>query len=192
MNDVFMEYLVKKKKTTADMLKIAAIILGAVIVSLVILFLMLAAAVSMGGTANEWRSMVFGIGMLLVAGAWYGAYLLMNFCNIEYEYILTNNELDIDKVLAKKGRKHLITIDIHNINLMARTDDDQYNSVYKNPPSGVRVVNYSAMNGVGFTYFMDCTVEDERMLVLFQPTQKMIDAMWKFNPQAIKRPKEQD
>lgn len=48
------------------------------------------------------------LAVLVLAG---GVWLLGNF-NIEYEYILTNNDLDIDKVIGKRKRKRMISLDV--------------------------------------------------------------------------------
>lgn len=187
--DVFIENLVPKKKDARDKLIIAGIIGAAVAVSIILFIIMLMLA---GGIAGNQQlapmgSMVFSIGLLLVAGTWYGAYLLISTRSIEYEYIMTNSEVDIDKVMSKKGRKHLISFDIKDAVLMARIDDREHNSVYKKLPEGVKVYNYSAMSANSSTYFVDCMVDDKRAVVLFQPTSKMVDALWRFNPKAVKK-----
>ena len=107
--------------------------------------------------------------------------------NIEYEYIVTNSELDIDKIMSKRGRKRLVTVDMHDVKLMASIDDDTCNDVYKNPPENVKVLNYSALHENLSTYFMDCMVDEKRTIVVFQPTDKMVEALWKYNPRAIKK-----
>ena len=190
--DVFMEHLVPKKKDSKDKLIIGLIIAGGVVVTLLLFAIMLgiAFAFASSGQQNSGGGMVFSIGFLLVAFMWYGAILLINTRSIEYEYIVTNSELDIDKVMSKKGRKHLITIDMKDVTCLARIDDDQYNSVYKNPPQGVRVLNYSAMSQNGYTYFADAVIEGERTIVLFQPTNKMVEALWRFNPKCIHKHRE--
>lgn len=187
--DYFMEYLVPKKKDRKDKIIISGIIATGVVVTLLMFVLMflLASAAMTNESLSSIRQMIFSIGLVLVAFAWYGAYLLINTRSIEYEYILTNNEIDIDKVLSKKGRKHLVSFDIKSASVMARIDDNENNAVYKNPPEGVKVLNYSAMSKTGFTYFVDCEVDEKRTIVLFQPTSKMVETLWKFNPKAVKR-----
>ena len=190
MEDIFLEHLVQKKKTAVDNIRTICIITGGIILTFGLLALMFMLAMSFStpdGSGGGARQIVFTFGLLLIAAVWYLIIYLLNSFRIEYEYIVTNNEIDIDKVLAKKGRKHLITIDIHNVTLMARVDDAEYNQVYKNPPESVKVLNYSAMSDTGFTYFIDCNVDDKRAIVLFQPTQKMVDALWKYNPRAVKK-----
>ena len=188
MKDIFLEHLVPRKKTTGDKVKIGLIIFGGTIFSIVMLLVLLAykvIAISNGQQGSG--QIIVPFGFLLIAFAWYGIYLLLNTFNVEYEYVVVNNELDIDKVMSKKGRKHLASVDIKNATLMARIDDDENNSIYKNPPEGVKILNYSAMSNSGFTYFIDCSVEEERQIILWQPTSKMVDALWKFNPRAVKK-----
>ncbi|UKI37385.1 MAG: DUF6106 family protein [Clostridiales bacterium] len=43
--------------------------------------------------------------LLIDAGVVYGAYILITHFNVEYEYILTNGDIDIDKIIAKKKEK---------------------------------------------------------------------------------------
>lgn len=181
--DVFMEYLVQKKKTTKDKVLIAGLILLAVILTFVLLIAMMALGVS----GNAIGQMSGSLGALLIAGVWYGLYLIKGMMNVEYEYIVTNSELDIDKVMSKRGRKHLVTVDMHDVKTMARVDDDTCNDVYKNPPSNVKVLDYSALNENLDTYFIDCKIDETRTIVVFQPTKKMIESLWKYNPKAIKK-----
>ena len=105
MNDIYLEYILKKKKTGGQKAIIAVIIFAAIIVSLALLLLIFATATALSGT--QFGSFSFSIGLVLIAFAWYGAYLLMSMQNIEYEYILTNSEIDIDKIMSKKARKRI-------------------------------------------------------------------------------------
>lgn len=185
--DIFMEYLVAKKKDTKDKLIIAGLIAAGVVVSLAMFAAMLIVALAMAKAENQMGTFTFSIGFVLVLFMWYGVLLLISMRSVEYEYIVTNNELDIDKVMSKKGRKHLVTIDIHDASCVARIDDAEHNSVYKNPPPGVRVLDYSAHSANGYTYFIDVQIDGERTIVLFEPTGRMMDALWKANPRNVHR-----
>ena len=185
--DIFMEYLVAKKKDTKDKLIIAGIIAAGVVISLAMFALMLILALAMAQSENPIGTFTFSIGFVLVLFLWYGAVLLINMRSIEYEYIVTNNELDIDKVMSKKGRKHLVTIDVREAACMAGIDDDMHNEVYRNPPHGVRVLDYSAHSANGYTYFIDAPIDGERTIVLLELTGRMVDALWKVNPRNVHR-----
>ena len=48
--------------------------------------------------------------ILVLAAAIYGAYKLISLLVIEYEYIYTNGDLDVDKIVAKSNRKRMVSI----------------------------------------------------------------------------------
>lgn len=47
------------------------------------------------------------IGLLLGIGSLYGGLYLSSNYDVEYEYLVVNGEFDIDKIMAKKRRKHM-------------------------------------------------------------------------------------
>lgn len=106
MGDIFREQLVEVKQTSTTTMKKTGVIIVAIIIALV--------AITFGGAF---------IGPLVVVGVIIGASYLIKSMNLEYEYILTNNELDIDKIMNKERRKRLLTVDIKEINVMAHIDD---------------------------------------------------------------------
>ena len=92
--DKFKEFIVKKELTTNE--KLSRVFIGLCSVSLgaaVVLF-------TLGSTL-----MTFGI----LAGALclYGGWKLITRYFVEYEYILTNFDLDIDKIIGRRKRKRL-------------------------------------------------------------------------------------
>lgn len=96
--DNYCEQLVEKKRTGADIAKMVAVSAG----------LVLGASVCMFG------AMLFGLTFLVVIavgllalGVW-----LISGMNVEYEYIVTNNELDIDKIIGRRKRKRMITVEL--------------------------------------------------------------------------------
>ncbi len=96
--DNICEQLVVKARTVSDRIKAVLIIVGLAVVSAGLLFLALATGF---------------LAFLLIAGAAVvgGVYLLSGL-DVEYEYIITNNELDIDKIIGRRKRKRMITVDL--------------------------------------------------------------------------------
>ncbi|MDE6732242.1 MAG: hypothetical protein K2J77_05130 [Oscillospiraceae bacterium] len=96
--DNICEQLVERRRTGGDNAKTALICAG----------LALAAA------ACVICAVYFGI-MLLIAAAIIpiaaAVWVLMG-VNVEYEYTVTNNELDIDKIIGRRTRKPMITVDL--------------------------------------------------------------------------------
>ena len=92
--DSFLEYMIEQKRKPIVKLKKALIYIAAIFLSLILSFILMlisAQAVSM-------------IPITILA-LLYGAYYINCSFNVEFEYILTNGELDIDKISNKKRRK---------------------------------------------------------------------------------------
>lgn len=55
--------------------------------------------------------------MLIIVGAGvlYVAYILFIATFVEYEYIVTNNDLDVDKITGKSKRKRLVTVKLNTV-----------------------------------------------------------------------------
>lgn len=179
-NDSFMEYLIKKKKTSKDYILTALIILAGIVFSVVML------GVSFfGAMATKTYGTGFSIGLVLIVVGWYGVYLLLTMRNVEYEYILTNSEMDIDKIMSKRGRKHLVEWDFKNIEICACVDDVNHVSEYKNSASK-KVYDLTGDSATGKNYFVDYTDEKGvNVRVLFTPTSKMLEKARKFNMRKV-------
>ena len=183
--DVFMEYIVKHKKEAKDIIIIALIIAGATVLSLALLVGMFALAYALAG--QKIMQFGFSIGFVIIALCWYAAYLLINTRSIEYEYILTNSDMDIDKIMSKKGRKHVVSFNFTNIDICARVDDNMHNDALKREEPDRKVYDLTGDRSRGGVYFVDYFDDEksQKVRVLFQPTSRMLDEIRKFNPRNI-------
>lgn len=171
--DIFIEYIVKHKRGSREYLILFGAVFGALILSL--------ALILFGSVLFQFG----GIALLLLAGFWYGAYIAIKFTfNIEYEYILTNNELDVDKIMAKSRRKRIITIDFKNIHICAPIDSPEHKYEYENTEGITKVYDFTGI-GQEKNYFIDTEREGARVRVIFSPTEKILEAVYKFNPRKI-------
>lgn len=100
--DTFKEQLVRKLPDKSDTIKKILILAAACIVA-VFCFLFFI------GTAFPF------FGVIFAGGAIYGGYYLITNTMIEYEYILTNGELDVDKIIAQRSRKRLATLKLNTV-----------------------------------------------------------------------------
>ncbi len=103
--DTYSEQLVTRTSTGADKAKKVLISVGAILLA----------------TMLMWLSIVFGAYtlILLVFGVLgLGVYLVSNM-DVEYEYIVTNEEMDIDKIIGRRKRKRMITIDLRSVEDLA-------------------------------------------------------------------------
>ncbi len=171
--DVFLEYLMKKKQTGMDVLKQLGLILAGVVASYLVMVLF-----SMLG--NFFASYT----LLGVAGVFYGTWILLRNYNLEYEYIFTNGDLDIDVIKAQKTRKRLVSLQCKKIEIMA----SDKNAVYKREFESDSISKkYNAVfdPALGSIYHVLFTYDGERMLLTFQPPAKLLEAMKKLNPRCV-------
>ncbi len=97
--DIFKEQILKVRKTPAEYILIAIIVIFAV-VSSVLLFL---------------YSGKYPFFILLIVGIFYGSGKLLGMFSIEYEYIVTNSAIDIDKIISKSSRKRIASFESKDI-----------------------------------------------------------------------------
>lgn len=106
MSDVFKEQMIAVKRTSSDGIKKMGIVIAAIIIGFL--------GIMLGGPF---------IGPMLVMGLVIGVVYLVKSMNLEYEYALTNDELDVDKIINKERRKRVLTIDIKEMQMMAHIND---------------------------------------------------------------------
>lgn len=102
--DIFVEKIVSRKKGPREYILSAMIIFISIIVVVM-------ASLLLGPR---------GIVLLLTAGLIVGDWYLIGSFNVEYEYSITNGEIDIDKIINRRKRKKLITADCKDIEIMAK------------------------------------------------------------------------
>lgn len=95
--DNFCEQIIKKERSNGDTAKMVIIIVLMVLIDGVCIFF----------TFLHWYILL----MLAFSVTWGGIWLLKGI-NVEYEYIVTNNEMDIDKITGRRKRTRMITVDL--------------------------------------------------------------------------------
>lgn len=158
-NDSFNEKIVSKKKSASDIAKFIGILFGGFVMIFVVpMFL-------------PFLRYVY---LFYIAAVFYGMYFAITSLNIEYEYAITNGELDIDKIIARKRRKRIISVDTKNFEYFAPLNDE-HKSVY-NGEYAKKIDAFSSpdANDIYFAYFFK---SGEKIRLAFQPSEKMIEAI---------------
>ena len=159
--DTFVEQIIAIKKTSKTWLAYAGITVAAII-------LMTAAFIFL-------KALFIPIDFFIFLGA-YKLYMMQS---IEYEYIVTNSTMDIDKIVAKSSRKRVVSLDLTSVQRI-----EKYTGVLPHDtPKDI---------------FFACNKKDENAFILFYkkegkpqkafvfaPNEKMIDGMKKFLPRHI-------
>ena len=160
MGDVFIEHLVKKRSTVGEWLLRILLLVGAALLS-IILFLF-------SGYLGVFQTFAF----LLIAGVIYGAWYLFTGFNVEFEYSITNGEMDVDKIIAQRKRKRLISVKCKDFETFGRYKPEEHvNRSYQ-----TRILSYdSASDDAWYCTFH--TSSGGNTLLVFNATEKMLNAM---------------
>lgn len=159
MDDVFKEQMVKKIPSKNDMLKKVGIIMLTGILSFMAFIF----------------AQVFAPVVVLVLC--YASYYIISLQNIEYEYILTNNELDIDIIYNKSKRKRIFSGDIKEIEIMAHIEDSTHKGDFK----GAEVIkDYSSGVNNNNTYSMLYNYKSKRTNFIIEPNENMIKSFSRY------------
>ena len=161
--DTFTEELVVRKNTSKDTMKL--------IIYLLAIFAVPAILILLGVTVNFYFIIV---AICAVFFAFYAAHYLVTGLYVEYEYAVTNSNITIDKVIAKRNRKRIISVDIKRFNTLKKFKDGEfskksYRKIFKASitPNGEDV--YGAE--------MHLDKFGGECLLLFSPGDKTLDAM---------------
>lgn len=95
-------------------------------------------------------SMLFLKGLFIVMAAliFYGVFKLYSMLNIEYEYIVTNSTMDIDKIIAKSSRKRVVSFDLTAVQRIEK-------------------FNGKLPSSIANDCFFVCNKDDENALILY-------------------------
>ena len=152
--DAFCEQIIKAKRTVKDNLIVAATIFAA-------LFLTLFAYLFCGV-----------LGLLLIIGIWYGAWYIITYTNAEYEYIVTNSELDIDIIRAKRSRKHMLTVDVKTFTVCADVQSPLFHNA-----AGLKTVNALSSDKDAKRYFAIFDDNGIKTCLIFSPNDSVLEAI---------------
>lgn len=162
--DSFKEQLVTRKPDNTVFIKRAGIFVAALFIS-VLLFVFLNV-----------------ISLILVALIFWGAYFLIKSFDVEYEYICTNGDLDIDKITAKSRRKRLISVDIKNVTDFGTVKNKSFNKEYS-------IIDATSGEGENESdCYLACRDSKYGMCyILISPDEAMLDVIKTYLPRTIKR-----
>jgi len=98
--DRFSEQLIKKEPTGKDMFIRGLDIAAAMVLTGGLVFCFLYIGI---------------VSLVMIAAVIWGLVWLLQGTSVEYEYIVTNDDLDIDKIIGKRKRKRLITVSLMKV-----------------------------------------------------------------------------
>lgn len=164
--DIFLEKIVAKKRTGKDYLMITGILLVALFLFFVLQLV-------------EFLRPFF---IVVVAAIAYFVYQFVISRNIEYEYILTNGELDIDIIIAQRRRKRIFSANCKDFDILAKLKGGYNDRRIGNVSKKIEAISTIDSDEI---YFATLTYKGERTAVLFEPDERMLKSFRTFIPRKI-------
>lgn len=171
MNDVYCEYIIKRKTGTWGLFCRLFVVMATVL------------AMLFGFIALQFYGL-FG-GLLLV----YLCYYVFKNTDIEYEYQFISGQLDIDVIFAKKKRKRARKFDIRSVEVFAPLNHEVFKEYGKQGDiRKYKVVDYSSGYPDRERYaFIVSMGENGIAKVIFEPNEKMVEAIRNYIPSKMPR-----
>ncbi len=168
MNDVFNEQLVARRPNQKDLLqKIGIGVAGAVLIFL-------------GMNVPALMSFVVPIIAVVIVGV---VFLFRRY-NIEYEYVFTNGDLDIDKIINKSKRKNALSVSVRSFATMVPVANKDYEKEVSN---FTKLYDFSSGTVKENTYAVIFDRDKEHVKMIFEPDEQMFKAIRNFIPRIIKK-----
>lgn len=160
--DGYLEQIVKHRKDFRDFAIKVAMIMS--------IFAVLALGVVVGVLVNYYFIIIgFFLSLFDIYFAWY----IITGRNVEYEYTVTNNNLQIDKIMAKRRRKEMISIDIKKIEGFEKITDGRLNENRCD-----KVLQLGTYDDDELQYrFVVQTNKYGKVMVVFAPNSKILNAI---------------
>lgn len=160
--DSFFEQIIKKKKTAADwLLTVLVIVLALVVLFAVFLFL---------------PDFLF----IALVGVGYGAWWLITNQNVEYEYCVTNGDVDVDQITAQRKRKRLVSVAGRKIESLLPYDPAASLGKFDR-----RVMAASSPKAEGLWCFTYHSKKNGHTFVVFQPDMRVLSALYAGVPKLV-------
>lgn len=152
--DTFVEQIVRKKKDLKESLIVIGVLLAAIVLT-VVMWVYLGA-----------------LGAMLIVGVGYGAWWLITSQNKEYEYCVTEGDIDIDLITAKRKRKRVVSVSGAKIERLLPYTAEVSQHGYQR----VLVAAESAKEA-GLWYFTYHSKKNGHTLIVFRPTERVLRAL---------------
>lgn len=161
MSDIFCEAIVKKKTTANDLLKKGiAIFISVLLILLSMVFI-------------PFFSFIIVVGVIVID------YFFFKQLNIEFEYALTMSELDIAKIMSKEKRKHLMTLDLKQADIIGPVGHQKVKDCLS---ENIKVIDCSSREENRNVYAVITKQDGKAIQLLFEPSETMIQGIRKQLP----------
>ena len=169
--DTYLELIIKQKYTFSKVILLILLYLTATVLALGVLLI------------AAFSPAVMQLSGFFIALVFFGVWFVHKRFSVEYEYIVTNDELDVDRIVAKRSRKRLVTVSSRSFDEFGAVEGSD---IMNRKRSFKVVLDASIGKGSVNRYYATFNNKHgDRMLLIFNPTSKMIDSFRIYNPRVI-------
>jgi hypothetical protein len=168
--DSFIEKIVQKKKSSKDFLIAFGIVFAAFVVAFAILMIL--------------TQYIAQFAFLLSIGAIYLGFRLQSRTNVEFEYLVTNGSLDIDKIISQRKRVRVFSADCKEFEAIGRVKSKNYGPHITN---GAEIIFAGTNMASESLFFVTLPYKGKKTVLFFEPDQRMLDSFKRFIPSKILR-----
>ncbi len=117
---------------------------------------------------------------ILIIGIGYGAWWLTSKLNIEYEYIVTNGTMDVDKIINKSSRQRVSSFELAKVERIEKYNPHLLQNVKKEN------LVFACNQDDSDAYLLVASPEDTKAnYIVFAPSEKLREAIKKSLPKFI-------
>ena len=102
---------------------------------------------------------------------------------VEFEYTLTNGDVDIDKIIEMKKRKRVISFNMKDVQMLA-PEDSYYIKDFSNKPQKVLICYPETCDRKIYVAIIS---GNNNIQLKFAPEESLIDLLHMYNPRAVKK-----
>lgn len=162
-NDIYAEWLVKKKKSPL----VIPFYIGTALLVFISLLL----------------SIVFAWGFIALILVCVLAYIGNMRLHVEYEYLFVTNELSIDRILSQRSRKTVRKIEMSKAEKVAPMSSHEFDYAKNNPQ--VKIVDYSSGNQDAITYGISYSDGSGKFVFVIEPNERLLKCMKNSAPRKV-------
>ena len=168
--DFFNEWIVKRRKTAQDYMSVA--------ITVMVAFMVLYGVVLQFMIAKYMYFIPIEVALVV-----YIAYKIIASMNVEYEYSVTNGDLDIDRVISKKRRKKMVAVKLRDVEYFAPFEGEHIKVA--EDISIKRIIDASSSLDAPRLHFIIYYYNSVKTLLLFEPTDEMIENFSHYVPRSL-------
>lgn len=165
----YREYMIKKQKDIGAKILTVLLYLVAAVISIIAFFALM--PIGFGSAVA-----------LIIAGAFYGAYRLSGNMKKEFEYIVTEDIIDVDVIINKSKRKRLISFNLESVKVLADVNNAQFKHCLSE--SFDSVIDATSGRKDKKVYFA-VVEKDSRVLVKMELTETIAQELYEISPSKI-------